>query len=549
MPADTPRSDGITRSRAATRSSAVLATLLLMPYVALALWLLGARSGRSLCAFLAAFAFFTLMIALLTRQWRRFYLAQFPFWLLSVGFTAFTVTYDGPPGDFLSYVLATVSLDEIRGFLGVALSLKWALIALLPVALYLVLAIRTPPEPILSNLPTRLRQGFLGAALAMLAVSAFSPHDLIDGFATNPVLGTGMFIVGPLQHARATVDGTAIHKIPYGARRSGGDEVHILILGESARRDSWSVYGYSRPTTPTLDRLKDETVFFQHAYSDANITIYAVPILLTGLRPDQFEMGRIHGNLVDLANEAGYRTTWMMNQDPHVSLLSGVHAEHMLFPPPLHTLYDGHLPRDERLLPLLRAALAETGKPRFIGMHVIGSHWEYASRYPPSLERFGSGAGLEKMPLAAAEADPRLIDAYDNSVLYTDWFIGQVLDQVRALTVPVTVTFIADHGEDLLPLDGLAGHGTAEYSRHQFEIPAFVWANAAYRQAHPDKVAAMSGNADKEIRSHNLLDSLGELMGIRWPGAVAADSFASSQFVPDTKTPHLAASKLVRRPE
>jgi glucan phosphoethanolaminetransferase (alkaline phosphatase superfamily) len=134
-------------------------------------------------------------------------------------------------------------------------------------------------------------------------------------------------------------------------------------------------------------------------------------------------------------------------------------------------------------------------------------------------------------------------------VLYTDWFIGQVLDQVRPLAVPVTVTFVADHGEDLLPLDGIAGHGTADYTRHQFEIPAFVWTNAAYRQAHPDRVEAMKAHVDQEIRSYNFFDSLGDLMGIRWPEAVPAESFVSPQFVPDTRTPHLAASKLVRRPE
>lgn len=533
----------------AGREAAGLATLLLLPHVALALWLLGARGVRSLCAFLAALTLVTLGIALLARNWRRFYLLQFPFWLLSLGFTAFTVTYDGPPGDFLSYVLATVSLDEIRGFLGVSVGLRWELLALLPVALYLALALRAPRAPVFATLPTRLRQGVLGASLALLAFAAFSPRELVDGLATHPVLGTVMFVAGPLQHARAAVDGTAIHKVPYGATRSGGEEVHILIIGESARRDSWSVYGYPRPTTPTLDRLKDEAVFFRRAFSDANITIYAVPILLTGMRPDHFDMGRIRGNLVDLANEAGYRTTWMMNQDPHVSLLSGVHAQQMLFPPPLHTLYDGHLPRDERLLPQLHAALAESGRPRFIGMHVIGSHWEYASRYPASMERFGSGAGLSALPLAAAEADPRLVDAYDNSVLYTDWFIARVLDEVKTLTVPVTITFVADHGEDLLPLDGIAGHGTAEYSRHQFEVPAFVWANAAYRQAHPERIAVMRAHADQEIRSHNFFDSLGELMGIRWPEAVPAESFVSPAFVPDTTTPHLAASKLVRRPE
>ena len=51
----------------------------------------------------------------------------------------------------------------------------------------------------------------------------------------------------------------------------------------------------------------------------------------------------------------------------------------------------------------------------------------------------------------------------------------------RRLSVPATVTYFSDHGEDLYALDGMSGHGAAVYSKHQFDIPAFVWMNAAYR--------------------------------------------------------------------
>ena len=85
--------------------------------------------------------------------------------------------------------------------------------------------------------------------------------------------------------------------------------------------------------------------------------------------------------------------------------------------------------------------------------------------------------------------------------------------------MPVTVTYFSDHGEDLYLLDGRSGHGAASYSKHQFDIPAFVWVNSAYRAAHPDKVQAMEQNAGKEIRSHNVFYSVADLMGIRWPDA------------------------------
>ena len=96
-------------------------------------------------------------------------------------------------------------------------------------------------------------------------------------------------------------------------------------------------------------------------------------------------------------------------------------------------------------------------------------------------------------------------------------------------------------------LDGRSGHGAATYSKHQFDIPAFVWVNAAYREAHADKVQAMTQNSAKEIRSHNVFYSVADLMGIEWPGASPAQSFASAQFVPDLSPHVIAGGALVSR--
>ena len=79
-------------------------------------------------------------------------------------------------------------------------------------------------------------------------------------------------------------------------------------------------------------------ILFKNAVADANVTVCAVPILLTGMSPSRFDMKAVRGNLVDLAGEAGYTTAWLMNQDPHISLLTGVHAEQMVYPPSLSTL-------------------------------------------------------------------------------------------------------------------------------------------------------------------------------------------------------------------
>jgi len=528
---------------------AAIWVLLSLPYLALGTWLERIKGSQSVAAFVLSIAVQLWLFAFVTRTWRRFFLLQFPVFLLGITFVAITVTFGTPPGQLIAFVLATSSWQEVRGFLSIWQGERLLLAGVVLGAVYLILAGRSSSRPISSGDNPYVRWSLIGSVLLLSAYSAQNPAAFIDGMAVNPLIGTAMFIAGPLKYANATVDGTVVHKVPYGAARVNREEVHILIIGESARRDSWSVYGYSRNTTPNLVKLRGEAIFFQNAVADANLTISAVPILLTGISPDRFDMQAVRGNLVDLAQEAGYTTAWLMNQDPHISLVTGIHADRMVYPPAIATVVDGHLPLDGKLLPELKREIERRGKARFIGMHVIGSHWQYDTRYPAEFEHFGSGKGLTYLSVLSGKPDQRVVDAYDNSVAYTDWFLAQVIEQARALTVPATVSYISDHGEDLFMLDGRSGHGSGTYSKHQFEIPAFVWVNSAYREAHPDKVQALLQNSVKEIRTHNVFYSMADVMGIAWPGAEPTKSYASKDFVPDLVTPVIAGGALVSRTE
>jgi glucan phosphoethanolaminetransferase (alkaline phosphatase superfamily) len=530
------------RPLAATARLLVAWGVLVLPYAVLAGCLARAQGIPSLAAYVGSVGLLLWLLAFLARTWRRFFLLQTPLWILAAVYAAYTLTYGSPPGELLAYVLATSSWDEVVGFFGIWQGERLLIGAAVVSAAYIAIAALAPKTPIFAARSSYLRWSILGAFALVSAFAAQSPVAFVQGLAVNPVIGTAMFVKGPLHAASVLVQGTGVPKVPYGAERVPAEEVHILIIGESARRDSWSAYGYSRKTTPNIDRLRSEMILFKNAVADANVTICAVPILLTGMSPARFDMKAVRGNLVDLAGEAGYSTAWLMNQDPHISLLTGVHAGRMVYPPSLKTLAASRLPLDQILLPEFNRQIASRGKPQFIGLHVIGSHWAYDSRYPAAFELFGSGAALTSPDAISGKPDPQIVDAYDNSVAYTDWFLAQIIDSARSLPVPATVTYFSDHGEDLYALDGMSGHGAAVYSKHQFDIPAFVWVNAAYRQAHADKVRALEQNAGKEIRSHNVFYSVADLMGIQWPGQRLDESFASAAFVPDVATPLIAGA-------
>jgi len=297
-----------------------------------------------------------------------------------------------------------------------------------------------------------------------------------------------------------------------------------------------------------MQSIKDEAVFLQDVKSDANVTVYAVPILLTGMGPESFSLTALRGNLVDLAKEAGYHTVWLANQDAGISYLVGMAADVSAYSitvsKPSYVIY----PPDGVLLAKLAAQLRHGDSSMFIGLHVFGSHSPYSNRYPQSFARFDentSSAGRNSAVGLTSDRDRDTLNSYDDSILYTDWFIHQVIEQVRLLSVPATVTYVSDHGEEIQALDGRTGHGLGSYSPRAFEIPAFVWMNGAYRELHPDKEKAVAQNARERIRSHDFFYTLADLMGIKWSEAIPQRSFASPAFSPDLKSRFFAGGRLV----
>jgi glucan phosphoethanolaminetransferase (alkaline phosphatase superfamily) len=524
-----------------------------LPSIAIAIWAWRARAPRCAVAVLVIFALVACLFAAITRTWRRFYLVQYPLCVLGVAFVTYTLAFGMPPGHTLAGILVATSSDEVKGFIGFPQGRSFVMLLAAWSVCYLGSALVLSRRPIFvggSLLASRIAVVLL---LPLTAYAASNSSQLIDGIGLQPVVGSVMFLAGDIPVVKAAMHGSAVHKIPYQAHRSGGEEVHVLVVGESARRASWSAYGYGRRTTPYLDSLKNEAIFLTDVMADANLTSWAVPILLTGMTPTDYEISKVRGNIFDLAKEGGYSTSFLANQDVNIASIVGINAD--LIESPLDFSHDmmGRLSLDGQLLPAYRRVLAQSGKSRFIALHTMGSHWQYYNRYPKSFQRFGTQKALDTVTMisifvpGSKDNQAAVVDAYDNTVLYTDWFLQQIIESARALTVPATVTFFPDHGEDLQLLDGESGHGQPKYT-HAFEIPAFVWANDAYRKLHPDVIAALNGNSGKEIRTHNLFYTVADLMGIKWPQGAAANSFASKEFMPDSKMQYLAGGVLIDPP-
>lgn len=265
-------------------------------------------------------------------------------------------------------------------------------------------------------------------------------------------------------------------------------QVHVLVIGETARADRWSLFGHTRNTTPELLRRERaaELATFHDTASASSATRESVPLMLTR-RPAAEPLKPMgEPSVLTAFAQAGFKTFWLsvqgtagIHETPVSVLAHEADRQHFVN----RVDYRGRGALDAALLPPLADAIKDPAPRKFIVLHTLGSHLNYAHRYPAEFERFQPAlqAGDNPNVWHGGSREP-LRNAYDNSVLYTDHVLERVIRLVEQAGVQATVTYAADHGESLF--DGRCqqgGHGFAAIAN--YHIPMFIWASPAWREA------------------------------------------------------------------
>ncbi len=299
-----------------------------------------------------------------------------------------------------------------------------------------------------------------------------------------------------------------------------GKEIHALVIGETSRRSNWSLYGYGRKTSPLLEKRK--LFVFTDAISSGYITNRSVPILLTRATPADFGLHLREKSLISAFQEAGFKTYWVNSNGQATGIyIHSRNSDHYLQPT---------IAQEEELAGVLRKILAEEASDQVLLIfHTGGSHWRYDARYPDAFDRFKpslkQGFGSPSEP-ANREA---IVNSYDNSILYTDFVLDRLIQALEATKHPATLTYISDHGENLLD-DSRNFFLHNQATKNVAEVPLFVWASEKYKGLHPGIVRALERNRAKKISSENLFSSLLDLAGIEIHEATPQKSFANVLF-------------------
>jgi glucan phosphoethanolaminetransferase (alkaline phosphatase superfamily) len=311
-----------------------------------------------------------------------------------------------------------------------------------------------------------------------------------------------------LQAAMASTRDFKFHA--YRTTHPGRRQIYVLVIGESSRRDHWQLFGYNRPTNPELSRNR-QLVTIGDMVSPWTITIGAVPALLTrtpaqrGLS-DVFE----ERSIVGLMREVGFETWWISSQSSAGQWSSPVtryanEAQHTDW------LY---LQRyDSSLADILAKVVRQSSGDLFVVLHMMGSHANYDSRYPPSFAHFKPTVQHG----GAFDTNYRHVtNSYDNSIRYTDHVLSRVIDTLKQSHAIAAMWYQSDHGETLPTATcSMSEHGHG--FRYEFPVPALFWYSDAYAQAFPQNVATLRDNADKRASSADTFATLADMAGVEFP--------------------------------
>ncbi|MGI9483922.1 MAG: phosphoethanolamine transferase [Hyphomicrobiales bacterium] len=256
------------------------------------------------------------------------------------------------------------------------------------------------------------------------------------------------------------------------------DDIVIVVVGESVRHQNMQLYGYSRPTTPFLNQRKYELLIFEKAISPATSTVLSLKHVLTPLRPGDKKMLINQPSLVSEARLAGFKTSWITN-----TYFLGCHASpitimardaHELRPTSLETRNEKFRRYDGVVLPVVDELLTKQGKEKkFIFIGTMGSHAIFRYRYPPEFTKFKPV--IENDANYHPDLAKEIVNAYDNSILYTDWLLNELITRLEKNGRPATLIYFSDHGKRLYDDGKTINHGFAAPTKVEVDVPLILW--------------------------------------------------------------------------
>lgn len=343
---------------------------------------------------------------------------------------------------------------EVRDLLNVKLVAYLLVLGLLPAIL--VLRLRLQPTSWRQEMMSKAKIAFLCLAIifGLFFLSkgffySFFREQATLRYYTNPTFA--LYSLGKYVKKSLTIADTALQPVgtdAHVAATATDRRLMILVVGEAARADHFSLNGYSRQTNPLLAR--DGVISFSQMYSSGTSTAESLPRMFSVYPRAQYqdEQGSHSENLLDVLRHAGVQVLWRDNNSDSKGVALRVPYQDYSRPE-VNTVCDSEC-RDEGMLVGLQEYIEGIASGDIvIVLHQMGNHGPaYAKRYPSAYERFTPVCATNQLNECSIEA---IANAYDNAILYTDAFLDKVIGLLKRNSgrFNTAMLYFSDHGESL----------------------------------------------------------------------------------------------------
>ena len=444
-------------------------------------------------------------------------------------------------GGFAAYAVNTLGVlitsDQIQNLMQTDIAeardtwswhlLTWTL-GMTVVPIIVILMMKIKPEPIIRQLLHKVIASVVSLAMVLGLLFVFyvdfaaifrenrdlkgmiSPQNMIASFASYykkkaPKENLPLVVYGEdavMQKAQAT-------SLP---------KLMVLVVGETARAENFSLNGYSKNTNPKLSQ--QDILNFSRVSSCGTATAVSVPCMFSGMPRKEYEerLASHREGLLDIAQRAGYQVTWIDNNSGCKGTCDRVNQ--FKIPEPIQQKWCKDKECfDDILIDSFKAYLAtipqDDNRPRLIVLHQMGSHGPaYYKRVPAQFKVFKPTCDTNAIQGCSREA---LLNTYDNTLLYTDYVLDSLIETLKNTTKYQTALwYLSDHGESTGE-SGMYLHG-APYAiapTQQTHIPMLMWFSTVWKNQAKQQVKCLAQQGRQELSQDNLFPTMLSLLDVK----------------------------------
>ena len=444
-------------------------------------------------------------------------------------------------GGFAAYAVNTLGVlitsDQIQNLMQTDIAeardtwswhlLTWTL-GMTVVPIIVILMMKIKPEPIIRQLLHKVIASVVSLAMVLGLLFVFyvdfaaifrenrdlkgmiSPQNMIASFASYykkkaPKENLPLVVYGEdavMQKAQAT-------SLP---------KLMVLVVGETARAENFSLNGYSKNTNPKLSQ--QDILNFSRVSSCGTATAVSVPCMFSGMPRKEYEerLASHREGLLDIAQRAGYQVTWIDNNSGCKGTCDRVNQ--FKIPEPLQQKWCKDKECfDDILIDSFKAYLAtipqDDNRPRLIVLHQTGSHGPaYYKRVPAQFNVFKPTCDTNAIQGCSREA---LLNSYDNTLLYTDYVLDSLIETLKNTTKYQTALwYLSDHGESTGE-SGMYLHG-APYAiapTQQTHIPMLMWFSTVWQHQAKQQIKCLAQQGRQELSQDNLFPTMLSLLDVK----------------------------------